>query len=230
MALITFNPPQGLAEVLNVALSDGRYIRLELGRNEYPDDAAYLLKKSTNKLVKAYQASMNIVVEMDDADGVKSVLTGSSVSPFAPLTANDLGIMPPTGINMDGFGTPSSALSTPTGSQMITPTRIPVEMATAPSGTDPKLVAQQQALLKTQQDSTDITDLTVIVDETVDETVDEEYEEIEEGEELEEDEDEETEDEENARREAAAVAARLAAAKKTTKTTKTTTSKRRSTR
>jgi hypothetical protein len=152
MATITFNPPMGIAESLNVALSDGRYIRLEAGTNVYPDDASFLLKKSRNSAIQAYIQNMNIVIQIDESEGVRSVLMGNSVTPFAPITAEDLGFNPNSNINMDGFGTPQHALNTSSASQMITPTRIPMTNEPgAPTGTDPRLVAQQQALLKTGQ-------------------------------------------------------------------------------
>lgn len=229
MATITFNPPQGLAETLNIALSDGRYIRLEAGRNEYPDDATYLLKKSTNNLVKAYMASMNIVIEMDDSDGVKSVLMSNSVSPFAPLSPADLGMVP-TGINTSGFGNAPNPLNTPSPSQVITPTTIPVNLPvedTAPTGTPKSTLLQQQALLNTEHGKTEPEEL-----EDEDLEIDEE--------EYEEEEEEETEEEEEARLEEdrkSAEARAAAAAKKSTKATasksttaKSTTSKRRSLR
>jgi hypothetical protein len=152
MATITFNPPMGISESLNVALSDGRYIRLETGTNVYPDDASFLLKKSRNPAIQAYIQNMNIVIQIDESEGVRSVLMGNSVTPFAPITAEDLGFNPNSNINMDGFGTPQHALNTSSASQMITPTRIPMTNEPgAPTGTDPRLVAQQQALLKTGQ-------------------------------------------------------------------------------
>jgi hypothetical protein len=150
MATITFNPPMGISESLNVALSDGRYIRLEKGTNTYPDDATFLLKKSRNPAVRAYITNMNIVIQIDESEGVKSVLMGNSVTPFAPITAQDLGFNPNSNINMDGFGGGYHPLNSSHASQMITPTRIPMtDEPGAPTGTDPRLVAQQQALLKT---------------------------------------------------------------------------------
>lgn len=126
MATIAFNAPESLASHLNVALSDGRFMRLEDGVHEYAEDAAYLLKKSTNPAIQRYIAAQVITIQMDEAEGVKSVLMGSQATPFAPLSASDLGFIGPTGISTAGMGRPTvPGLSTPSPGQVITPTRTP---------------------------------------------------------------------------------------------------------
>lgn len=123
MAQILFNPPEGIDDVLNVALPDGRFIRLESGLRTFPDDGAYLLKKSVNPVIRGYLASGQIDIRMDEASGLSSVL--SSATPFAPISSADLGFMPATGIATTGMGGNPNMLTTPTAGQVILPTKTP---------------------------------------------------------------------------------------------------------
>lgn len=148
-AVIIFNPPQGVAEMLTVPISDGRFVQLIKGENTYPPDAAYLLKKSKNQFVQRMMRNMNLEIRVDDSEGMTSVLMGDSASPFAPLSAADLGLMPTSNVNMDGFGTLPSPLNTPTPSQTVRPTTMPQSRQ---PGADARLAAQQQALGSTQLD------------------------------------------------------------------------------